>query len=140
VDVDILIEAIHRQRASLPPSASKIKMVRTVYELKTNQIQTPYSHLKSFQQFLYFRQIILKIAYDCVSKVYLECLMKTKFRMLEKLWGNVKDKIKEDAQHLHKKFSALVNSFFFLHCCSTSDHSLSVTLCLVSISLKPLLP
>jgi len=39
--------------------------------------------------------------------------MKTKFRKLEKLWGNVKDKIKEDAQHLHKKFSALVNSFFF---------------------------
>ncbi|XDV49958.1 hypothetical protein PO909_019105, partial [Leuciscus waleckii] len=79
VHIDILMEAIHGQCASLPPTTLEIKM------------------------------IIVKIAYDCVSKVYLECLMKTKFRKLEKLWGNAENKIKEDFQRFHKKFSELVN-------------------------------
>ncbi|CAM4727657.1 unnamed protein product [Leuciscus chuanchicus] len=78
VNIDILIEAIHGPlSSSLPPTALEIKM------------------------------IIVKIAYDCVSKVYLECLMTTKFRKLEKLWGNAENKIKEDVQRFHKKFSEL---------------------------------
>ncbi len=50
----------------------------------------------------------MKIAYDSVSKVYLECLMKTKFRKLEKCWGNAEEKIKEDVQYFHETFSDLV--------------------------------
>ncbi|XP_077053160.1 uncharacterized protein LOC143703007 [Siphateles boraxobius] len=80
VHIDILMEAIHGQCASLPQTALEIKM------------------------------IILKIAYHCVSKVYLECLMKTKFRKLEKLWGNANDKIKDDVQYFPKKFSELNGS------------------------------
>ncbi|KAK7148914.1 hypothetical protein R3I93_013055 [Phoxinus phoxinus] len=80
VDIDILVKAIQGQCASLPPTALEIKL------------------------------IIVKIAYDCVSKVYLECLMKTKFRKLEKLWGNAKDKIKEDVQRFHETFSELNGS------------------------------
>ncbi|KAK2896479.1 hypothetical protein Q8A67_010967 [Cirrhinus molitorella] len=75
--IDILIEAIQRQLASLPETASEIKTV------------------------------VVKIAYDSVSKVYLECLMKTKFEKLEKCWGNAENKIKEDVQHFHAKFSEL---------------------------------
>ncbi|KAL1263307.1 hypothetical protein QQF64_006046, partial [Cirrhinus molitorella] len=75
--IDILIEAIQRQLASLPETASEIKTV------------------------------VVKIAYDSVSKVYLECLMKTKFKKLEKCWGNAENKIKEDVQHFHAKFSEL---------------------------------
>ncbi|XDV49959.1 hypothetical protein PO909_019105, partial [Leuciscus waleckii] len=77
VHIDILMEAIHGQCASLPPTTLEIKM------------------------------IIVKIAYNCVSKVYLECLMKTKFRKLEKLWGNAENKIKEDVQRFHETFSKL---------------------------------
>ncbi|XP_067277703.1 exocyst complex component 3-like protein isoform X2 [Pseudorasbora parva] len=77
VDIDNLMEAIQRQCASLPPNALKIKT------------------------------IIVKIAYDCVSKVYLECLLKTKFRKLEKLWGNAEEKIKEDVQYFQETFSEL---------------------------------
>ncbi len=50
----------------------------------------------------------MKIAYDSVSKVYLECLMKTKFRKLEKCWENAEEKIKEDVQYFHETFSDLV--------------------------------
>ncbi|XP_016384593.1 uncharacterized protein LOC107721212 [Sinocyclocheilus rhinocerous] len=64
--IDILMEAIQKQCASLPETASEIKTV------------------------------VVKIAYDGVSKVYLECLMKTKFRNLEQCWGNAEEKIQED--------------------------------------------
>ncbi|XP_077053159.1 tumor necrosis factor alpha-induced protein 2-like [Siphateles boraxobius] len=80
VHIDILMEAIHEQCASLPQTALEIKM------------------------------IIVKMAYNCVSKVYLECLMKTKYRNLEKLWGNAEKKIKEDVQYFHKTFSELNGS------------------------------
>ncbi|KAK7139861.1 hypothetical protein R3I94_012484 [Phoxinus phoxinus] len=80
VQIDVLMDTIQGQCASLPPTALEIKM------------------------------IIVKIAYDCVSKVYLECLMKTKFRKLEKLWGNAEEKIKEDVQCFHKRFSELNGS------------------------------
>ncbi|KAF4105545.1 hypothetical protein G5714_013207 [Onychostoma macrolepis] len=75
--INILMEAIQRHCASLPETASEIKTV------------------------------IVKIAYDSVSKVYLECLMKTKFRKLEKCWGNAEEKITEDVQHFHETFSEL---------------------------------
>ncbi|XP_051772504.1 uncharacterized protein LOC127524732 isoform X12 [Ctenopharyngodon idella] len=77
VDIDILMKAIHEQCSSLPETALEIKM------------------------------IIVKIAYDCVSKVYLKCLLKTKFRKLEKLWGNAEEKINEDVQRFHETFSEL---------------------------------
>ncbi|XP_051772503.1 uncharacterized protein LOC127524732 isoform X11 [Ctenopharyngodon idella] len=77
MDIDILMEAIHEQCSSLPETALEIKMM------------------------------IVKIAYDCVSKVYLECLLKTNFRKLEKLWGNAEEKINEDVQRFHETFSEL---------------------------------
>ncbi|KAK9964709.1 hypothetical protein ABG768_005858 [Culter alburnus] len=80
VDIDILIKAIHEHCSSLPETALEIK------------------------------KIIVKMAYNCVSKVYLECLLKTKFRELEKLWGNAEEKIKEDVQRFHKTFSELNGS------------------------------
>ncbi|ROK15758.1 hypothetical protein DPX16_10062 [Anabarilius grahami] len=80
VDIDILMEAIHEHCLSLPETALEIKM------------------------------IIVKIAYDCVSKVYLECLLKTKFRKLEKLWENAEEKINEDVQRFQKTFSKLNGS------------------------------
>ncbi|KAK2896480.1 hypothetical protein Q8A67_010968 [Cirrhinus molitorella] len=75
--IDILMEAIQRKWASLPETASEIKAV------------------------------VVKIAYDSVSKVYLECLMKTKFRNLEECWENAEEKIKEDVQYFHETFSDL---------------------------------
>ncbi|XP_058652338.1 uncharacterized protein LOC131552525 isoform X2 [Onychostoma macrolepis] len=74
---DTLMEVIQGQCASLPETASEIKTV------------------------------IVKIAYDSVSKVYLECLMKTKFRNLEDCWGNAEEKITEDVQYFHETFSDL---------------------------------
>lgn len=52
----------------------------------------------------------MKIAYDSVSKVYLECLMKTNVRKLEMHRGNAEEKIKEDVQHFHEIFSDLVKN------------------------------
>ncbi|XP_052428449.1 uncharacterized protein LOC127970179 [Carassius gibelio] len=75
--IDILMEAIKKQCSSLPETASEIKTV------------------------------VVKIAYDSVSKVYLDCLMKTKFRNLEQCWGNAEEKIKEDVQYFHETFSEL---------------------------------
>ncbi|XP_042592378.1 uncharacterized protein LOC109101599 isoform X2 [Cyprinus carpio] len=75
--IDILMEAIQKQCASLPETASEIKTV------------------------------IVKIAYDSVSKVYLDCLMKTNFRNLEQRWGNAEEKIKEDVQYFQETFSEL---------------------------------
>ncbi|XP_048060339.1 uncharacterized protein LOC125276666 isoform X2 [Megalobrama amblycephala] len=80
VDIDILMKAIHEHCSSLPETALEIK------------------------------KIFVKMAYDCVSKVYLECLLKTKFRKLEKLWGNAEEKIKEDVQRFHETFSELNGS------------------------------
>ncbi|XP_051772508.1 uncharacterized protein LOC127524732 isoform X16 [Ctenopharyngodon idella] len=80
VDIDILTKAIHKQCSSLPETALEIKMM------------------------------IVKIAYDCVSKVYLECLLKTKFRNLERLWGNAEEKINKDVQRFQKTFSELNGS------------------------------
>ncbi|RXN24795.1 exocyst complex component 3-like protein [Labeo rohita] len=75
--IDILMKEIQRQCACLPETASEIKVV------------------------------VVKIAYDSVSKMYLECLMKTKFKKLEKCWGNAEKKIKEDVQYFYKTFSEL---------------------------------
>ncbi|RXN24796.1 exocyst complex component 3-like protein [Labeo rohita] len=75
--IDILMEAIQMQCACLPETASEIKTV------------------------------VVKIAYNSVSKVYLECLMKTKFRNLEQCWENAEEKIKEDVQYFHETFSEL---------------------------------
>ncbi|XP_043085414.1 uncharacterized protein LOC122332173 isoform X2 [Puntigrus tetrazona] len=74
---DNLMEAIQEQCAPLPETASETKTV------------------------------IVKIAYNSVSKVYLECLMKTKFRKLEACWRNAEEKIKEDVQYFQEKFSEL---------------------------------
>ncbi|XP_052429037.1 uncharacterized protein LOC127970483 [Carassius gibelio] len=75
--IHILMEAIQMQCSSLPETASEIKTV------------------------------IVKIAYDSVSKVYLKCLMKTNFRNLEQRWGNAEEKIKEDVQYFQDTFSEL---------------------------------
>lgn len=109
MDIDILMEAIHEHCSSLPETALEIKKVRSMYDHKTNQKDSSFiPHPHSLQHSLNFWQIIVKMAYNCVSKVYLECLLKTKFRKLEKLWGNAEEKIKEDVQRFHKTFSELV--------------------------------
>jgi len=48
------------------------------------------------------------VAYDCVSRVYLDCLMKSKIKRLEKRWGNVGERMREDALNFHNTFTELV--------------------------------
>ncbi|KAI2646359.1 Exocyst complex component 3-like protein 2 [Labeo rohita] len=78
--IDILMEEIQRQCACLPETALEIKTV------------------------------IVKIAYNIVSEVYLKCLMKTKFKKLEQPWRDAKEKIEQDIQNFHKTFSKLNGS------------------------------
>ncbi|XP_058652480.1 uncharacterized protein si:dkey-196h17.9 [Onychostoma macrolepis] len=42
------------------------------------------------------QEIFVNVSYDCVSHVYLDCLMKSKFRRLERRWGNVEGRIRKD--------------------------------------------
>ncbi|XP_050982032.1 uncharacterized protein LOC127175162 [Labeo rohita] len=56
------------------------------------------------------QEIFVNVAYDCVSHEYLDCLMKSKFRRLEKRWGNVGERMKVDAFSLHNTFTELSGS------------------------------
>ncbi|XP_073776751.1 uncharacterized protein si:dkey-196h17.9 isoform X2 [Danio rerio] len=56
------------------------------------------------------REIFVNVVYDCVSRVYLDCLMKSKRKRLEKTWGDVGERIKEDAAHFHITFTQLNGS------------------------------
>ncbi|XP_052007744.1 uncharacterized protein si:dkey-196h17.9 [Xyrauchen texanus] len=49
--------------------------------------------------------IIVNIAYDCVSHVYLDCLMMIKFKRLKKRWGNVEERIKDNVLYFHNTFA-----------------------------------
>ncbi|XP_056327088.1 uncharacterized protein si:dkey-196h17.9 [Danio aesculapii] len=53
------------------------------------------------------QEIFVNVVYDCVSRVYLDCLMRSKRKHLEKRWGDVGERIKEDAAHFHTTFTQL---------------------------------
>ncbi|XP_016368057.1 uncharacterized protein LOC107708373 [Sinocyclocheilus rhinocerous] len=55
------------------------------------------------------QEIFVNVAYDCISRVYLDCLMKSKFRRLERRWGNVGERMREDALSFHNTFTELQN-------------------------------
>ncbi|XP_026135143.1 uncharacterized protein LOC113113188 [Carassius auratus] len=56
------------------------------------------------------QEIFVNVAYDCISHVYLDCLMKSKFRRLERRWGNVGERMREDALSFHNTFTELSGS------------------------------
>ncbi|XP_039527649.1 uncharacterized protein si:dkey-196h17.9 [Pimephales promelas] len=56
------------------------------------------------------QEIFVDVAYDCVSRVYLDCLMKSKIKRLEKRWGNVGERMREDALNFHNTFTELSGS------------------------------
>ncbi|XP_042593608.1 uncharacterized protein LOC109104283 [Cyprinus carpio] len=56
------------------------------------------------------QEIFVDVSYDCVSRVYLDCLMKSKFRRLERRWGNVGERINADILSLHNTFTVLNGS------------------------------
>ncbi|XP_042624516.1 uncharacterized protein LOC109103836 isoform X2 [Cyprinus carpio] len=56
------------------------------------------------------QEIFVNVAYDCISHVYLDCLMKSKFKRLEKRWGNVGERMREDALSFHNTFTELNGS------------------------------
>ncbi|XP_077053158.1 tumor necrosis factor alpha-induced protein 2 [Siphateles boraxobius] len=56
------------------------------------------------------QEIFVDVAYDCVSHVYLDCLMKSKINRLEKRWGNVGERMREDALNFHNTFTELRGS------------------------------
>ncbi|KAK9964707.1 hypothetical protein ABG768_005856 [Culter alburnus] len=80
--IHVLTEAIQKQCASLPQN----DMGKEIQEIFGN------------------------VAYDCVSRVYLDCLMKTKIKRLKKRWENVGEKMKEDALNFHNTFKELNGS------------------------------
>ncbi|XP_059422939.1 uncharacterized protein LOC132157605 [Carassius carassius] len=53
------------------------------------------------------QQIFVNVSYDCVSRMYLDCLIKSKFSRLKRRWGNVGERISEDILSLHNKFTEL---------------------------------
>ncbi|KAF4105546.1 hypothetical protein G5714_013208 [Onychostoma macrolepis] len=77
--IQVLTEAIKKQCASLPETD------------EGKEIQ----------------KIFVNVSYDCVSRVYLDCLMKSKFRRLERRWGNVGKRISKDVLSLHNTFTEL---------------------------------
>ncbi|XP_016355990.1 uncharacterized protein LOC107699292 [Sinocyclocheilus anshuiensis] len=56
------------------------------------------------------QEIFVNVSYDCVSRVYLDCLMKSKFRRLERRWRNVGERISEDILSLRNTFTELNGS------------------------------
>ncbi|KTF83140.1 hypothetical protein cypCar_00047348 [Cyprinus carpio] len=82
--IQTLTEAIQKQCASLPQT-----------DVAKEKIQ----------------EIFVNVSYDCVSRVYLDCLMKSKFKRLERRWGNVEERISEDVLNFHNTFAEL-----FLDC------------------------
>ncbi|XP_016123921.1 uncharacterized protein [Sinocyclocheilus grahami] len=56
------------------------------------------------------QEIFVNVSYDCVSRVYLDCLMQSKFRRLERRWRNVGERIREDILSLHNTFTELNGS------------------------------
>ncbi|XP_016384592.1 uncharacterized protein LOC107721211 [Sinocyclocheilus rhinocerous] len=56
------------------------------------------------------QEIFVNVSDDCVSRVYLDCLMKSKFRRLEKRWGNVGQRMREYALNFHNTFTELNGS------------------------------
>ncbi|ROK15757.1 hypothetical protein DPX16_10061 [Anabarilius grahami] len=65
-------------------------------------------------------QIFENVAYDCVSRVYLDCLMKSKIKRLKKRWENVGEKMKEDALY----FLIESNTFKELNGCDDQRNKL----------------
>ncbi|XP_052428448.1 uncharacterized protein LOC127970178 isoform X2 [Carassius gibelio] len=53
------------------------------------------------------QEIFVNVSYDCVSHVYLDCLMKSRFSQLEMRWGNAGERISKDILSLHNTFTKL---------------------------------
>ncbi|XP_043085433.1 uncharacterized protein si:dkey-196h17.9 [Puntigrus tetrazona] len=76
-------------------------------ELLTESIQKQCASLPQTDEGKEIQEVFVNVSYDCVSRVYLDCLMKSKFRRLEKRWGNVGERMREDALNFHNTFSEL---------------------------------
>ncbi|XP_065153337.2 uncharacterized protein [Paramisgurnus dabryanus] len=77
-----------------------------IYNL-TEEIEKLCESLPQTQAAEEIRTIIGNLACNCVSRVYLDCLMKINFKKLQRRWGNVEERIRQDVQNLHDKFSHL---------------------------------
>ncbi|KAI7806029.1 hypothetical protein IRJ41_023141, partial [Triplophysa rosa] len=53
------------------------------------------------------KTIIVNLAYDSVSRVYLDCLMESNFKRLERRWGKVEEKIRQHMIHFQDKFAQM---------------------------------
>nr|XP_055026048.1 uncharacterized protein si:dkey-196h17.9 isoform X1 [Misgurnus anguillicaudatus] len=77
-----------------------------IYNL-TEEIEKLFKSLPQTQAADEIKPIIVNLAYDCVSRVYLHCMINTKFKRLQKRWEDVEEVIRQDAQNFHNTFSQL---------------------------------
>ncbi|RXN24794.1 exocyst complex component 3-like protein [Labeo rohita] len=70
-------------------------------QMLTEAIQKQFASLPQTDVGKEIQEIFVNVTYDCVSHMYLDCLVKSKFRQLEKRWGNVGERMREDALSLH---------------------------------------
>ncbi|XP_056617167.1 uncharacterized protein LOC130431974 isoform X2 [Triplophysa dalaica] len=71
------------------------------------EIQTHCKSIPQTEAAEEIKTIIVNLTYDCVSRVYLDCLMKSKSKKLERRWGNVETIINQDVLYFHDKFTQL---------------------------------
>lgn len=112
-----LMEEIQTHCKSIPQTeaAEEIKTVSsTILNAITKMIKQCIQQTSHFRHPLLFWQIIVNLAYDCVSRVYLDCLIKSKSKKLERRWENVETIINQDVLYFHDKFTQLVKIFFII--------------------------
>ncbi|XP_026080179.1 uncharacterized protein LOC113057202 [Carassius auratus] len=73
----------------------------------TEEIQKQCASLPQTDVGKEIKQIFVNVSYDCVSRMYLDCLIKSKFSRLKRRWGNVGERISEDILSLHNTFTEL---------------------------------
>ncbi|XP_065153336.1 exocyst complex component 3 [Paramisgurnus dabryanus] len=77
-----------------------------IYKL-TEEIEKQCESLPQTHAAEEIRTIIVNLAYDCVSHVYLNCMINTKFKRLQKRWEDVEEVIRQDVQNFHNTFTQL---------------------------------
>ncbi|XP_073729133.1 uncharacterized protein [Misgurnus anguillicaudatus] len=85
-----------------------------IYKL-TEEIEKQCESLPQTQPAEEIRTIIANLACNCVSRVYLDCLMKINFKKLQRRWKNVEERIRQDVQNLHEKFAQLVKIYICVY-------------------------
>ncbi|XP_067278180.1 tumor necrosis factor alpha-induced protein 2 [Pseudorasbora parva] len=76
----------------------------------TEAIQKQCAYLPQNDAGKEIQEIFVNVAFDCVSRVYLDCLMNSKTKRLEKKWGNVGERMREDALNFQNTFAELNGS------------------------------